>query len=119
MFSHQLRQNFVLGLDLLFQKLDTLLLGLMVGTAFALEGRGSVLKELLLPTVEHRRLQAQFIAELGNRHLIEQMPSENGYLLFSGVVLSFFSHASSPFILAEERSLHFQLSQDKVFSHLL
>jgi hypothetical protein len=29
------------------------------------------------------------------------------------VVLSSFSHASSPFILTEERSLHFQLRRDK------
>ena len=33
MLRHQLRQDLILGLDLLFQILDTLLLGLLMGWA--------------------------------------------------------------------------------------
>ena len=51
-----LRQDVILGLDLLFQILDTLLLGLLIGVGFGLEARTSVLEELLLPSVEDRWL---------------------------------------------------------------
>jgi hypothetical protein len=56
MLGHQLRQNLILGLDLLFQIFDALLLGLLVGTLFGLEGGRSILEELLLPPVENRWL---------------------------------------------------------------
>jgi hypothetical protein len=49
-----------------------------------------------LPTVEHCWLQTQFITQIRNRHLIQQVPSQNGDLLFRGVVFSLFSHVSSP-----------------------
>ena len=52
MLRHQLRQDLILGLNLLFQILDALLLGLLVGPGFGLEGGPSVLEELLLPPVE-------------------------------------------------------------------
>ena len=60
MLRHQLGQDLVLGLDLLLQVLDPLLLGGMVGPAFRLEGGRPVLEELLLPAVEDRRLQSLF-----------------------------------------------------------
>ena len=64
MLCHQLGQNLVLGLDLLFQICDTLLLGGMVRSCFLLEGSRAVLEELLLRTVENRRLESHFIAQL-------------------------------------------------------
>jgi hypothetical protein len=94
--GHQLGQHLVLGLDLLFQKFNPLLFGLVVRTTLALEGSSTVLKELFLPTVEHRWLQTQFLTQIGNRHFVQQVPSQDGNLLFSSVVLSLFSHASSP-----------------------
>src|SRR5580700_7632809 len=62
---HQLGQDFVLGLHLLFQVLNPflLLLHLAVGTLLSLKGRRSVLEEILLPAVEHRRFQAQFFTQ--------------------------------------------------------
>ena len=54
----------------------------MIGTAFGLKGGGPVLEELLLPAVEHRRLQSQLVTELGDRLLLQQMPPEDGNLLF-------------------------------------
>ncbi len=57
MLRHQLGQHFVLDLDLLLQILDPFLLGRVVGSRLGLKGGGSVLKELLLPAVEYRRLE--------------------------------------------------------------
>src|SRR5215472_9771669 len=54
------------------------------------------LKEFFLPTVEHRWLQPIFLAQIGNRHFIQQVPPQDGNLLFPSVVLSLFSHAPSP-----------------------
>jgi hypothetical protein len=56
--GHQFGQDLILGLHLLLQELDPflLLLDLADGAFLRLEGGGSVLEELLLPAVEHRRL---------------------------------------------------------------
>jgi hypothetical protein len=54
-----------------------LLFGLVVPTALALEGGSTVLEELSLPTVEHRWLQTQFITQIRNRHLIQQVLSQD------------------------------------------
>src|SRR6516162_3231057 len=95
MLRHQLGQNLVLALDLLLQKLDAFLLGLVVGAGFGLESGGPVLEELFLPAVENRRLQPQFVTQLGDRLLFQQMSPEDGDLLFCGVVLPLFFHAFS------------------------
>ena len=65
----------------------------------------------MLPALEHRGFQAQLIAQLGNPIPVQQMPSQNGDLFFSAVMLSFFFHASSV-ILTAERSLHFRLRRN-------
>jgi hypothetical protein len=41
MLRHQLRQNLILAPDLLLQKFDAILLGLVLGTRFGLEGRAA------------------------------------------------------------------------------
>ena len=64
MLRHQLGQNFVLGLDLLLQIGDSLLLGGMVESPLLLEGSCPILEELLPPTVEDRRLESQLVAQL-------------------------------------------------------
>src|SRR5580700_5131895 len=96
MLGHQFSQHLVLGVDLLFQELDPLLFTLAVRPALALEGGRAILEELFLPAVEHRRLQSMLLTKIRNRHFIQQVPSQDGNLLFSGVVLSPFSHTSSP-----------------------
>jgi hypothetical protein len=58
-------------LDLLGQVLDPLLLSLVVAAALLLEGRRSILKELFLPPVEHRRLQTPFLAQVRYRHVLQ------------------------------------------------
>jgi hypothetical protein len=70
-----------------FQKGDSLLFRLMVGPSSLLESCRSVLEELLLPAVEHRRLEPQFITQIRDRHSFQQMPPQNGDLLFRCVVL--------------------------------
>src|SRR5579863_2831047 len=97
MLRHQLGQNLVLGLDLLLQVGDSLLLGGVVWPCFLLEGRRRpVLEELFLPAVEDRGLQAQFIAELRDGLLVQQMPPQNADFLFRRVVLPLLLHAFSP-----------------------
>src|SRR5438552_15784102 len=96
MLSHQLRQNLVLCLDLLLQVGDPLLLGGMVRPCFLLEGGRPVLEELLLPAVEDRGLQAEFIAELRDRLILQQMPPWDCEFLFRRVVLPLLLHAFSP-----------------------
>src|SRR6516165_3430145 len=96
MLSHQLGEDLILGLDLLLQVRDPLLVGGVVGWSLLLEGGRAVLEELLLPAVEDRGLQAQFIAELRDRLLLQQMPPEDGHLLFRRVVLPLLLHAFSP-----------------------
>lgn len=53
MLRHQLRRDLILGVDLLLQIFDALLLGLLIGADLGLEGGRSVLEELLLPPVEN------------------------------------------------------------------
>ena len=96
MLRHQLGQDLVLSLDFLLQILDTLLLGLLIGAGFSLKGRRPVLEELFLPAVEVRWLEAQLIAELGDRILAQQMAPQNGDLLLGCVVLPCLFHAFSP-----------------------
>src|SRR5215471_1811253 len=57
---------------------DPLLVGGVVRPRFLLEGGRSVLEELFLPAVEDRGLQAEFIAELRDGLLLQQMPPEGG-----------------------------------------
>src|SRR5579872_938904 len=67
MLGNQLRQDLVLGLDLLLQVSDPLLVGGMVRSRLQLEGGRAVLEELLLPAVEDRGLQAELIADKRGR----------------------------------------------------
>jgi hypothetical protein len=68
----------------------------MVGGAFLPEGSSPVLKEFLLPLVEDRRLESHFIAQLRDGLLLEQMPPQDGDLLFRRVLLPLLLHAFSP-----------------------
>jgi hypothetical protein len=70
MLGHQFGQHLILGLDLLGQILDPLLLSLVVAAALLLEGRRSILEELNLPPVEDRRLQIQFFAQVRYRYVL-------------------------------------------------
>jgi len=68
----------------------------MVGTRLLLEGRRAVLEQLLLPAVENRGLQNRFTAELRDWLLLNQMPPQDGDLLFRSLVLPLLLHPFSP-----------------------
>ena len=97
MLGHQLGEHFVLGLDFLLQPRDAFLLGGTAVAGLGLEGGGAVLKEFFLPAVEYRRLRGEFVADLRDRLVLDQMAPQNADLLFGCVVLSLLPHASSPF----------------------
>jgi len=75
---------------------DPFLLGGMVRPCFLLEGSSPVLEEFLLPAVEDRRLESHFIAQLRDGLLLQQVPPQNGDLLFRRVLLPLLLHAFSP-----------------------
>ena len=75
---------------------DSLLVRGVVGWPSLLEGSRPVLEKLLLPPVEDRGLQAEFVAELRNGLLLQQMPPEDGDLFFGRVALPLLLHAFSP-----------------------
>ena len=58
MLVHRLGENLVPPLQLPFQGCDTMLLLALVRRGLASESSSAVLEELLLPTVEDRRLEA-------------------------------------------------------------
>src|SRR5260370_38095114 len=96
MLRHQLRQDLILCLDLLVQVVDPFLLGCMVGPRFRLERSRPVLEELLLPAVEDRGLESLSVTELRDRHLLQEMPPQDGHFLFRRVVLPLLLHAFAP-----------------------
>ncbi len=61
-----------------------------------LEGRRPVLEELFLPAVKDSGLQAQFIAELRDRLIVQQVTPQDGDFLFRRVVLPLLLHRLSP-----------------------
>jgi hypothetical protein len=93
---HQLGQNLVRRLDLLLQVRNPFLLGGAVRPGVLLERGCPVLEKFLLPTVEDRRLESHFIAQLRDGLLLQQMPPQDGDLLFRRVVLPLLLHTFSP-----------------------
>ena len=96
MLRHQFGQDLVLGLDLLLQIGDALLVSGVVGWPFLVEGGRPVLEELLLPAIEDRGLEPLSVTQLRDRHLLQQMPPQDGDFLFRRVVLSLLLHAFAP-----------------------
>ena len=94
MLFHELRQDLVLLLQLGLQK-GNALLRLFVHAGRRPEGRGAVLKELLEPAVEDGGVDLMFVAQSGNRNLIDQVPTQNGDLLLRGVTLALVVHEPS------------------------
>src|SRR5579863_4166765 len=69
---------------------------LAAGTLLSLKSSRSVLEELLLPTIEHCRPQAQFLTQIRDRHLVQKVPPQDGYFLFCCVMLTFLPHTLAP-----------------------
>ena len=85
---HEFGHDLVLACELGFELLDLAVLGILdgLGLAAVLEGSVAVLEELLLPAVEQVGVDAEFIAEVGDGDLVEQVPFEDGDLLGAGKV---------------------------------
>src|SRR5207245_8021864 len=81
----------------------------MVRPCFLLEGSSPVLGEFLLPAVEDRRLESHFIARLRDGLLLQQMPPQNGDLLFRRVLIPLLLHAFSPLDRYAKRNGNFVL----------
>ena len=81
-----------LGLKLL----DPALLG-GLGLSVVLEGSVAVLEELLLPAIEQTGTDAQFIAEIGDRRLLDEVSLEDGDPLGAGKISARLVHWKPPF----------------------
>jgi len=77
-----------------------------------LEGSSPVLEEFLLPAVENRRLKPHLIAQLRNGLLLQQVPPQDGDLLFRRVVPSVASSCVRSTIFMGEHFLPFQLNRN-------
>src|SRR5439155_16503514 len=53
-------------------------------------------KNSLVPAVEHRRPQAQFLTQVRDGHLVQKVSPQDGYFLFCGVMPPFLPHTFAP-----------------------
>jgi hypothetical protein len=69
---------------------------LFVSLAFPItlspEGCGPILKELFQPAVKDGGLKLLFLAKVGYRYLLNQMPAKDGDFLVRGVMLAMLDH---------------------------
>src|SRR3954447_402677 len=97
MFFHQFGDDLVLALELVAQRGDGAeVLCLGRGDLAAIEGRGPVLEELLLPEIEQRGRELMLVAEVRDGYAVDQVPPEDGDLLDGRIVLAGLSHGETP-----------------------
>jgi len=89
-FGHDLIFAHELGLELL----DLLVLGIFdgLGLAAIVEGGMAVLEELLEPAIELIRIGFEFIAQVGNGDLVDEMTFKDGDLLGAGEMTTLLVH---------------------------
>jgi hypothetical protein len=96
MFLHEFGEDFVLALQLLFQQGDPPVLVVAGAAGAVLECGSGVLEELLLPTVEHRGVNAVLVAQIRNRGVFEEMEPKDGDLLRDAEAIpSFLGHGKT------------------------
>src|SRR4051812_26641150 len=88
MFLHEFREDFVLALELLLQEGDLPILGIAGASGSGFEGGRAVLEELLLPAVEHRRVDAVLVAQIRDGGVLKEMEPKDGDLLLGGESLA-------------------------------
>ena len=83
---HELGHDLVLASELGFELLDLGLLGVFDGLGLAAIGEGevAVLEELFEPVVELVGVDVEFIAQVGDGDLVDEVPFEDGDLLGIG-----------------------------------
>jgi hypothetical protein len=84
MFLHEFRKDLVLALELLLEQRDPPILGVAGASGAGFEGGRAVLEELLLPAVEHRRVDAVLVAQIRDGDVFEEMKPKDGNLLLGG-----------------------------------
>ena len=96
MFLHQFRDDLVLALELVAQRGDGPLEVAVGRGGLALEGRRSVLEELLLPEVEQRGRELMLVAEVRDGDVVDQVTPQDGDLLDRRMVRAELSHGETP-----------------------
>src|SRR6516164_8512314 len=96
MFLHQLRDDFVLALELVAQRGNGAVEAALGSGVLALEGGRTVLKELLLPEVEERRREPVLVADVRDGNVVDQVTPKDGDLLDRRIVLAGLSHGETP-----------------------
>jgi hypothetical protein len=92
-FLQEFREDLVLALELLLKQRDLPILGVAGASGAGFECGRAVLEELLLPTVEHRGVNALLVAEIRDSDVFEEMEPKDGDLLRGGESLaSFLGH---------------------------
>jgi hypothetical protein len=95
---HQLGEDLVLALELVFESGDLAVLRVLHGLeAFAgvSEGGGTVLEKLLLPEVEEVHGEAVFLTDVRDRLLLQEMEAKHSDLLLRSKVTTLASHGMS------------------------
>jgi hypothetical protein len=107
---HEFAEDLVLALELGFELPDLVVLGILdrLGLATVVESGVAVLEELLLPAIEEVGSDAEFVAEIGDRHLLNKVAFEGGDLLRSGKVTTLRGH--------DETSVQVRLTRMERFS---
>ena len=98
MLFHEFAEDGVLALELGFELLDLVVLGVLdgLGLAAIVEGGMTVLEELLEPGVELVGVEAELIAQVRNGDLVDEVPLEDGDLLGAGKVTTLLGHGEPP-----------------------
>jgi hypothetical protein len=101
-FFHEFGEHGILALQLGLELLDFLELGILGGFGLSAapaagEGEMAVLEELFEPVVNLVGVEIEFIAEIGDGNLVEEVPFEDGDLLRIGEVTAWLAHEKAPF----------------------
>lgn len=85
----------MLSCQLGFELLDTSFFDTFLRAIFTDKCCCSVLEKLLLPDVEYLRLKLILVTQVRHRYMLDQVTSQNGDLLFRGVIVTLLSHGPS------------------------
>src|SRR5580698_1235819 len=112
MLFHEFSQDGILALDLGFELFDLSVLGLLFGLGLAavVEGGVAVLEELLEPAVELVGVDVEFVAQIGNRNFLDEVPFQDSNLLLSRKM------AAGTFLGHSRTSVQVMLTQTERFS---
>ena len=96
MLFQEFGEDRIAALYLGFELLDLLVLGVFdgLGLAAVVEGGLTVLEEVLEPAVKLVGINVEFIAQVGDRDLVDEMTFEDGDLFGAGKVTWLFCFAS-------------------------